>query len=244
MLPASRRRREGPSASAPRRAAACLAAALHSRPHTPCPEQALLAESWLADAAAASSAAAAAHAGGGGAFVPSDPSYSELPRRLSRSAPMRRAQQLAQAVTQLERSLKAQQPADAREAKRAELEEAQAALADAHAATAELQATMEADPLALAPWMSALFDAADAGCRLFDAGGGAWPPQTPSLLELLPPPCAASGGHARLSTWLFRGPERALGAFKRRCGGGAGESARPSRAPSRPDARARRSSQV
>lgn len=80
--------------------------------------------------------------------------------------------------------------------------------------------------------MNALFALADSGCTFFDAGGGSAGPlaaaqQQPAqaaaaplkLVELLAPPCAATGGPAGLSTWLYRGHERVLGTFKRRCVG-------------------------
>jgi hypothetical protein len=77
------------------------------------------------------------------------------------------------------------------------------------------------DPLSLAPWTNALFALADSGCSTFDAGGGGWPPPqqlTALLPELLGPlgGAAAAGGPAAISSWLYGGAERVLGAFKRR----------------------------
>lgn len=64
-----------------------------------------------------------------------------------------------------------------------------------------------------------MFALADSGCRTFDTGGAvdlAHPaPQVP-LMELLAAPTAAAGGPAGASAWLYRGPEKVLGAFKRR----------------------------
>lgn len=72
--------------------------------------------------------------------------------------------------------------------------------------------------------MCSLFELADAGATLFDTGGAGWPPPTGTcaggVAGLLAPSatCAPEGGPATLSSWLFGGAERVLGAFKRRCG--------------------------
>ncbi|KAF8057626.1 svkA [Scenedesmus sp. PABB004] len=156
---------------------------------------ALLAESWTAASSGGTGSPAAPPA-----FDPASPLYNELPRRLSASTAMRRWNELAGRVKQLEREKKPE-----------ELEAAQAELVEAQVALAELQASFAQDPLALTPWMCALFALADAGCTSFDAGGGGFPPTRPGaspLAELL-----AQGGPA--AAW-HGGAERLLGAFKRR----------------------------
>lgn len=191
--------------------------------------KALLSENWIiksAEAAEAAAAAAAAPASADGtpapvpAFNPADPQYNELARRLSTSAAMRKVQELQEAVSLQEKQLVGL-TGEAKETKKAELEESQQQLAEAQAALTELQASFEQDPLSLTPWMNALFALADSGCSSFDTGGtvtvcGPHPPPGVSLLDLLAPPVAAAGGPGGVSAWLYRGAERVLGTFKRR----------------------------
>ncbi len=100
------------------------------------------------------------------------------------------------------------------QAKASELDEVVEKLAAAEEKLAEIKGSFEADPLALVPWMQALFGLADAGMTTLDTGsfaGGAG---------------AGAGGGLEAA---FSGPscagalaaaEKVLGTFKRRCAPG------------------------
>jgi hypothetical protein len=80
-------------------------------------------------------------------------------------------------------------------------------LAAAEEKLAEIKGSFEADPLALVPWMQALFGLADAGMTAFDTGSFAGSNGTG--LE------AAFGGTSCAGT--LAAAEKVLGTFKRRC---------------------------
>ena len=82
-------------------------------------------------------------------------------------------------------------------------------LAAAEEKLAEIKGSFEADPLALVPWMQALFGLADAGMTAFDTGSFAG---AGAGLEAAytGPSCAGALAAA----------EKVLGTFKRRCAAG------------------------
>ena len=83
--------------------------------------------------------------------------------------------------------------------------EATEKLQEAQAALQEVQASFQEDPLALTPWMNALFATADLGLTTMAVGPGAWPATA-----------AAAVFTARDGAEATEGTERMLAAFQKR----------------------------
>ncbi|KAG2484363.1 hypothetical protein HYH03_016782 [Edaphochlamys debaryana] len=141
-------------------------------------------------------------------FDAAAPEYNVLVRRLAKSAPFQKWNELTIQAKQLETELAGLKGADA-EAKQSELDLVKVALGDADAAVQELKASFNDDPLALVPWMQALTDLADGGMTTFEVSGAGWPYCSLRQLFGEVPSAAPPAG-------FFDGAERVLGTFKRR----------------------------
>jgi len=165
--------------------------------------KAMLAETWIP--APPEGEEEAAPAPPAPSFDPSSIDYSELQKRLSKSAPLRKWNELTVTIRTLEITVERTRDFEEKEAKSAELEAARASLAETEAQLTELKASFQEDPLALVPWMSTLFELADAGLTTFDVSGPFFPYAV--LRNLF-------GGDNTLS--YFEGAEAILGIFKKR----------------------------
>ncbi|PNW76202.1 hypothetical protein CHLRE_12g544000v5 [Chlamydomonas reinhardtii] len=142
------------------------------------------------------------------AFEAAAPEYNELVRRLAKTAPFRKWNELTIQAKQLEQEVAGLKGPDA-EAKQAELENVKVQIADAEAAVAEVKQSFSDDPLSLTGWMQALTDLADGGMTTFEVSGQGWPYCSLRQLFGEMPSAAPPAG-------FFDGVERVLGTFKRR----------------------------
>ncbi|KAL6758295.1 radial spoke protein 5 [Haematococcus lacustris] len=139
------------------------------------------------------------------AFDPAAAEYGVMQRRLSKSAPFLRWNELMITIKTLETQLEREKDEKVKEEKTAALESARVAFAETELQLTELKASFAEDPTSLVPWMTTLFDLADAGLTTFDVSGSFFP-------------------HAKLhalfasdnTTSYYGEPEAVLGAFKRR----------------------------
>ncbi|KAG2433807.1 hypothetical protein HXX76_008165 [Chlamydomonas incerta] len=141
-------------------------------------------------------------------FDAAAPEYNELARRLAKTAPFQKWNELTIQAKELEQEIAGLKGPDA-EAKQAELENVKVQIADAEAAMAEMKQSFYDDPLSLTGWMQALTDLADGGMTTFEVSGQGWPYCSLRQLFGEVPSSAPPAG-------FFDGVERVLGTFKRR----------------------------
>lgn len=113
-------------------------------------------------------------AGSAPAFNPTAAEFHEVAQRLSRSGAMARWNSLQLQIKLLQKFASGSNGREAKQASSTELASLHAELGEAESALAELQATFNSDPLALASWMQALFTLADEGFTALEARGPEW----------------------------------------------------------------------
>ncbi|MEW5315305.1 MAG: hypothetical protein WDW38_006745 [Sanguina aurantia] len=168
----------------------------------------LLSGNWMAEPSAAveSEDPAAENAALPPAFNPSAPEYTSLQHRLSKSAAMQKWNALTiklaiATAASREKGLEERE----QQLKQQQVDIARTLVQEAEVLLGDLKASFFEDPLALLPWMQALFDLADAGLTTFDVGGAFWPyTQLRSLFS------------TDNTTSYYEGAEKILGLFKRR----------------------------
>lgn len=102
------------------------------------------------------------------------------------------------------------------QALQAKIDEITASLEEAQGAFTDIKASFQDDPLALTPWMNALFDTADLGVTTFSAAGRFWP-RAPLSAVL----STTHGAEASAAA------EKVLGAFRKRYAAERGAAAAP-----------------